>query len=375
MTQPGPGFATSVGDLDKIANTTLPQVAAALRPPVAVFGTVRRATGLALAATLLSGCTGGDPAPPSRTSPPRTSAPAPVPADSGLRPVRITYGDGIGYVPWETSAQALCQALTPQQWREALGGEVGRRIQSDELGSTCVVDSETLGLTLSMGNKSSNDLSYTDTVGGRPAAMAVQKGSASAVVAVLPAAATDAKPHPLLFAALTPRTDVRPDLDTTIRRILGSLVPKLTTDGPPTPVPGADGFVPYVPTEPVAGVPLPDLPRPVQGLVLCTALARAFHGAADPGHVVIGDDGGCTLSNPKSHRLTSARIRQVPDAVPPGQPALAGHPAHVVDDRITVELRMLPAEDGAPHVVLEVREAAAGEKLRGLAEKLLPVTG
>lgn len=37
MTSPGPGFTTRVGDLDQIANVWLPQVAQALRVPIATL--------------------------------------------------------------------------------------------------------------------------------------------------------------------------------------------------------------------------------------------------------------------------------------------------------------------------------------------------
>src|SRR5262245_16073384 len=100
---------------------------------------IRRVAGLLVVAAL-AGCSTPDPAPRPDPATTTTTTTVPTPADKGLRPVTMTYRDGLAYVFAETAAQALCHALTPAEWRDVLGGDVGRTI--DDSGgdsAACVV--------------------------------------------------------------------------------------------------------------------------------------------------------------------------------------------------------------------------------------------
>jgi len=75
-----------------------------------------------LSVVMLAGCSTQEPAP----APPTTRTRIWPTADAGLRPVTVTYRDGLAYVFEETSAQALCDALTPGEWQQLLGEDVIR---------------------------------------------------------------------------------------------------------------------------------------------------------------------------------------------------------------------------------------------------------
>src|SRR6476469_2878380 len=88
-----------------------------------------------LVGAVLAGCSAPDPAPPPPAQPPSVVQ---APEDSGLRPVTMTYRDGLAYAPEETAAQALCHALSREEWSDLLGGgDVGRTVRFDG-GTACV---------------------------------------------------------------------------------------------------------------------------------------------------------------------------------------------------------------------------------------------
>lgn len=63
------------------------------------------------------------------------------------------------------------------------------------------------------------------------------------------------------------------------------LLPRLTFNGPPTPVYDDAGTLSFTPTEPIPQVLLVDLPSTVQSLVLCTAVLKTLNRKAAPGEI------------------------------------------------------------------------------------------
>lgn len=215
---------------------------------------------LLLAVAALAGCAWDRP--PS-TAPTTTRG---VPKDANLRPVTMTYKDGLVYTYGETSAQALCHALSPQEWRTLLGGEVGRTIENyDE----CVVDNGSLTVRMSMELDEPDyapDGRETELIGGYRAW--TERGEAVVTLVEEPGSIW-ARPF-LVVDLLTGSGG--PDQRDLLRRLVTTLLGRLAHDGPATPVAGADDTLAFVPTQPVPGVRLIDLPWPVQALVLCTAM-------------------------------------------------------------------------------------------------------
>jgi hypothetical protein len=200
-------------------------------------------------------------------SPPTTSHE--VPKDANLRPVTMAYKDGLAYTYEETSAQALCHALSPQEWQALLGGEVGRTVEIDGW-AECVVTSSRLTVTMAM-KTTEPDLPprerQTESMGGYPA---WTERDEAVVDLVAGPHTTRARPYLHVRVGAATIGDHR-DL---VRNLVTTLLTRLAHDGPMTPVEDAGGTLAFTPTEPVPGVRFFDLPRPVQALVLCTAMTR-----------------------------------------------------------------------------------------------------
>ncbi len=299
---------------------------------------MRRLAVLAVAvASLTSGCTTvGQDVPPTGTE-----QDAPMPEDSGLRPVSLPYGDSLPYLAPETSAQAICQALPARRWRELLDGAVGRTIYDR---STCVVTGEDVTVKLRMRELVLDPDAEVVTIAGHQ----VRIGEQQAATALLPVGEQDAEAQ-LLSRTLPVFHAEGPD--EILRDVFAALLPVLVNDGPPVPAPGADGEVPYTPTAPVAGVVLVDLPAPVRGLVLCTAVLAATGAPADQVH--IGANGSCDVGE------TSAMFHPDFEVGTPDR-SVAGRPATVDDNKVSVEVNR-----GVLSIRREVADLAFAAQLIG----------
>lgn len=248
-------------------------------------GVAWRVVASLMAVAVLAGCSSPDPAPPSPTGTSTTSSKAwPTPEDSGLRPVTVPYRDGLAYVMEETSAQALCHALSPAEWRELFGGDVGRTVEHLGGGVSCTAVSGPMTVHATMIHGSLLDTSAGDPhdIGGHQAWISTGESDSRAWAAaeVASRSAPDPAQSVLYLSASMEFRETRDGLDDLLRELLTILLTRLAHDGPATPVKDASGRVPFAATPPVPGVRLLDLPRPVQGLVLCTAMANigAPHG-------------------------------------------------------------------------------------------------
>lgn len=334
-----------------------------------------------LAALILGGCTsGGDdsPSPPNRSTS-TTSTTQPVPPDSGLRPVENRYGDGIAYVLGETAAQIICQALTPQEWSDILGGDVGRTIEPF---GDCIVTSSTVTIELSMSTAvgSNRDGVDEETIAGHPAWVWIAGDrAAEGVVGLLPFVEGDTSPRylPSLYVQATPIAHgSHDDLGGLVRAVSATLAPKLLHDGPKTPRWEEERLtVPYVRTEPVPGTALYDLPPTVQGLVLCTVMADLQAAEIRDSDLLVLGTGSCALPDaPRPYGW----VMESSDAAGDGDLTVAGFPAGFTSLGIAIDLRTLPAispngEDR--YIRLLLRSDADPAELRVWAEKVVGSLG
>lgn len=287
---------------------------------------------LLLAVAALAGCAWD---PPPSTAPTTTRG---VPNDANLRPVTMTYKDGLVYTYGETSAQALCHALSPQEWRTLLGGEVGRTVENyDE----CVVGNSSLTVRMSMKLDEPDyapDGRETELIGGYPAW--IESGGAVVTLVEEPGSMWA---RPFLVVGLSTGSG-SPDQRDLLRRLVTTLLGKLAHDGPATPVEGADDTLAFVPTQPVPGVRLIDLPWPVRALVLCTAMVAT--GAAQVSSVDMAgqcaaDDGDRTAAD--GHR--TAAVTGEDQVVKSARFKVGGRLAWFTDyDAIVIDLAELPPD-------------------------------
>jgi hypothetical protein len=196
----------------------------------------------------------------------------------------VPYRDGLAYVMEETSAQALCHALSPEEWRELFGGDVGRTVEFSGGGTSCVAVSGPLRVEAGMVDGSVIDTSNggPEEIGGHQVWVSnALPGSRAWATAELAPRSVPFPARPVLAVSASMEfRETRDGLDELLRELLTILLTRLAHDGPATPVNDASGRVPFTSTPPVPGVRLLDLPRPVQALVLCTAMANtgAPHG-------------------------------------------------------------------------------------------------
>ncbi|HCT81735.1 MAG TPA: hypothetical protein DGT23_35180 [Micromonosporaceae bacterium] len=340
----------------------------------------RPLTAVLVALTMATACTATEPAaPPTTSSTPVMRPPRPTPPDTGLRTVRMAYGDGIAFVLPETAAQAICGALSAAEWREVVGAQVGRRVNASAADGTCVVVSGWLVIELTMSDFAIDSIGSEDeTIAGRrvrfrPAARG--GGSVAAAAAVVPIGEQDlpaqqrVNADPVLYVhARMEGLEDHPDLDGLVRRMLATLLPRLTHDVPPTPVNDAAGHLAYTPTEPVAGVALADLPRTVQSLVLCTSVLKTGRRPPKPGQISVNSVGECYISGPDRTFAAVDRFAG-PVAV---EFTIAGHSAHVGSRGVEIELLRMTTESGRTgYVVLRLdRHDLDPNQLRAWAEQV-----
>lgn len=343
-----------------------------------------RFPGRQLAAVLMAlaavgtACTNGQPdSRATATGSPTTRPPRPTPPDKGLRPVRPVYGDGIAHVLPETAAQMICGALSKAEWREAMGGDVGRTVYGSAAEGKCMVTSGSLVVELQMTQFDIDSILADDeSIAGRTVRLRPTSSPriASASAAVLPLGEQDVPTqqrviaYPVLYVnARVEHLDTSPDLIALLRRLLAALLPKLTTNGPPTPTKVIPQRLTYTPTEPVAGVALHDLPRTVQSLVLCTAVLKVSGIAPQPDDLLVNAVGECSISRPSIF----AKIDPFANPVA-NQFSIAGHPAHISSLGVEIELLSMTTEyDRTTHVALRLtRRYSNPAQLRPWAEKV-----
>lgn len=349
-------------------------------------GTVRLAAFLAAVALVGAACTTDHPGaqPTTTTSMSTTRSSKPAPPDKNLRNVAraVIYRDGIAYVLPETAAQMICGTLSPAEWRTVLGSDVGRAVYGD-VDATCRVS--TGSVTIDM----TRTVQALDAEGERIAdrRVTIEPSSASgrvaaAQAALVPLAEQDipaqqrvgAEPVLHLLAQTTidldqadPAPDLLPGL---LRQVLATLLPRLTPDGPATPV-EVSGKLAFTATEPVAGVAIYDLPQTVQSLVLCTVVPRESGIKPPVGGIFVDSVSECQISKPvriftKVDRLLPAVQEQF---------TVAGHPAQeMADVGIVIDLLTMPNEYGteARHLTLRLQNYRSSAQLRAWAEKVAP---
>lgn len=272
--------------------------------------------------TVLAGCA-MDP-----KSPPPDSLP--VPKTTALRPVTIPYRDGLAYTYEETSAQALCHALSPREWHSLLGADVTRTIEIDH-GFDCVVTGGSLTVRMSMVSTEPFPLgrdSEPERMGGYPAWAVPDE----VVVDLADGRRTTwARPYLHIRVAGGDQRDL-------LRPLVTSLLARVAQAGPATPVENAGGVLAFTPTEPVPGVRLADLPMPVQALVLCTAMTRTGATAISN----INMSGQCAADE----HLASVSVED--DDGGPARFAVGGRPARFTrHGAIVITLAEVPWHDPA----------------------------
>jgi hypothetical protein len=349
-------------------------------------GTIRLAAVLAAAALVSAACT-SDPTGSqltTTTSASTTRSSKPAPPDTNLRNVAraAIYGDGIAYVLPETAAQMICGALSPAEWRTVLGSDVGRAVYGD-VDAKCRLSSGSVTIDMT------GTVQALGAVGERIAdrRVTIEPSSASgrvaaAQAALVPLAEQDipaqqrvgAEPVLHLLAQTTidlEQADAAPDLlPGLLRRVLAALLPRLTPHGPATPVEAA-GTLTFTATEPVAGVPIYDLPQTVQSLVLCTVVPRESGIKPSVGGIFVDSVSECQIGKP-------ARIFTKVDRFLPAvqeQFTIAGHPAQeIADVGIVIDLLTMPNEYGteARHLTLRLQNYRSSAQLRAWAGKVAP---
>jgi hypothetical protein len=283
---------------------------------------------------VLAGCA-KDPTSPTSTTSHTTSTTA------KLRPVTIPYRDGLVYTFEETSAQALCHALSPQEWHSLLGAEAARTIEIDH-GFSCVVTSGSLTISMSMVSTEPSAPPRdhdTERIGGYPA---WTKPDEAVIDLVDGPDTTWAKPYLHVTVATEPGDHDQRDL---LRRLVTTLLTRLAHNGPATPVDNADGALTFAPTPPVPGVRLSDLPRPVQALMLCTAMTQT--GA--PNVTYVNMAGECTADD--SNRRASVTVEDNDGG--PARFTIGGRPARFNRGAIVITLAELPW-DGPEHLYVQL---------------------
>lgn len=337
---------------------------------------VLAAVGLAAAA-----CTDSDPTAQPTTAPSSSiTRPAqPAPPDQNLRDVTkaMLYSDGIAYTLPETAAQMICGALTPNEWSDVLGSTVGRTVFGG-VDASCVIDTGILSVQLKM------VIDYVGTNAERINGRAVkvdpspfkERAYASAAVVSVGELQTQeqqrfgAEPVLRLSAKMAALHDATQDLNAMVRRLISLLVPRLApADKPPTPLPDARGILTYIPTEPVAGVKIHDLPRPVQSHVLCTAVLRVTGIKLSQTAAKVNSVGECYIP-----RLQiSAEVDPFEPPIGESSPyKVAGRPAfEQLGTGILINLLTAQSEYSRPaSVTLRLERTLPSSELRTWAEKV-----
>lgn len=321
-------------------------------------------------------------APPPTTSSPSTAAPSKPapPADQHLRNVTraMIYSDGIAHVLDETAAQMICGALTPTEWHQILGADVGRLVYGG-VGAKCVISTGALVVDLERTVETLGTAG--ELIAGRRVEVDGSLSSrqvAAASAALVPLGEQDvpaqqrvgARPVLHVLARTATGIDQDPaDLPAQLRRLLAALLPKLTPTGPATPVYDDAGKLAYTPTEPVPGVPIYDLPQTVQALLLCTVVLRDAGIQPRPTDVFVNSVAECSVDRLRIF----AKVDQFIDPAPETSPyKVAGRPAEErADIGVVINLLTMPARyDRTEHLTLRLTNHAPPARLRAWAERV-----
>lgn len=322
---------------------------------------MRRLAVLALVVTLLvSGCTTvGEDEPPATAPPP--------PRDAALRPVSLPYGDGLPYVPAETAAQAICQALSPERWEELLDGPVHRAIEEDSL---CAITGPGMVVRIRMATVVIDQIVpaaeiTAETIAGHQARLGVDVTGPVGVVVLLPvgeqvvANQIRSGTRPTLYVTVSADPPGPPDGLGLIRELFAALLPVLVHDGPKVPVPDSEGNVAYTPTAPLPGTRFVDLPGPVRGLILCTALISVTNPSPGAADVEANVRGGCDTVVPVPVAVTAFDVYLSDEAT---QFTVAGRPAwQTALGRMAVDLDHAVLELAGEHITREFAEQLIGK--------------
>jgi len=317
---------------------------------------------LACVAILLGGCSEPGDETPQTTA--ETARPKnPLLEDRGIRPVRMATGQALTWVAPETASQILCQTLDKEQWKDLLGGEVGR-LAGGAPSAGCVITSAASSVTVEL-FQAHEALDPEFTVGGRPAA----NDRAQIRVAL-----TDDALAPTLNkgarSVLTITVNQPPDLDTAATRelqtrVLTELVPPLAERSEAVPVLDDLGTVAYVSTPLAPGGEIVDLPTPIQALQLCTVLRERL---------------GLTRRSPEADKITSDCEVSLPDG--DNVTAYLRHTNHrdeYPEHIASRPARRLKLESGTESITVLLRDGAevgltvTAPDAASIAEQLVPI--
>nr|CEL22662.1 hypothetical protein [Kibdelosporangium sp. MJ126-NF4]CTQ89803.1 hypothetical protein [Kibdelosporangium sp. MJ126-NF4] len=128
----------------------------------------------------------------------------------------------------------------------------------------------------------------------------------------------DGAPLLTTWVSVEQERDRLPDMPDRIRRLFTMVLPRLTpADKPAAPFTDAvDNSIEYAATEPVAGVPLHDLPQPMQSQILCTAAIQAMGAAVKPEDISVFGTATCLLLDSGVSVSLDTKGSAVPDASP-----------------------------------------------------------
>lgn len=218
----------------------------------------------------VSACGGDDPPAPTPTLP----ANWPTPQGTAVRQVPVPALQLLGYLPELTAGHALCTALSPEDWRSALRGEVRTEVFLTE---ECHVVSGRFDLTARL---SRDPVTGSDTVSGRSARLDRRPGSSNLAVELVNEITAERYPglRPTLSITVTPRDPATPDTETepVARAVAEALLRRLPVE-PPLPRLNEKGEIaPPAARPPLPGFGVADQPLPVAAEQLCTVLAEAL---------------------------------------------------------------------------------------------------
>lgn len=308
---------------------------------------------ICLLAVGVAGCTQPAAEPPPSGSPSR--APDPVATDKGVRPVRTASGVALSYLQPESASQVLCQALPVERWQQLLGSKVGRRPAVVPPESGCFIGADTVIVGMSLGPPGPDE-DLPSRVARRPTSFDPDGGTSAQATVALSDDYRTTRPHAPMRPLLTVTvTDYQVARDAAARRrlltsVLDVLVPVLAAKGEQLPAVDHDGNIGFTWT-PVTPSTLVDLPKPIQALQLCTALADLGRHDLRP-HDTLGclSDNGPDVSLDDTRRASAEYTQKV-----------GGRPA-VVGSTVNVRLR-----DDVP-----VGLVVSGDGAQALADKLVP---
>jgi hypothetical protein len=231
--------------------------------------------------------------------------------DKGFRKVKASGGEALAWVPAETAAQVICQAVGKDDWAGLLGSPVGREVSMEHT-PNCRITGERVYMTFrrsldSLGQFKPSGPTTELVVGGRKArAYVSDSGPHTGEVAFALTEAgerAEGKPVPFRASVVTfqfgtgeagyyDRADAFKQM---IVRVLEKLVPVLTRSDVVLPQADEKGDAAFAVTPVEGGGQIVDAPTVLQGLQLCTAALQQT--GQDPAAVEVRVEfrGWCTV--------------------------------------------------------------------------------